>query len=138
MSIPAADSDPLNPINPTVNTQSGEIDPRDLPDLLDPSHALEVLSMDQAQEMSEFFSILADPNRLRILSVLAQQERCVQDLAVIMGMSESAVSHQLRTLRSSRLVRYHKQGRKVFYSLNDHHVQILYQVVAEHLQESET
>jgi DNA-binding transcriptional ArsR family regulator len=96
-----------------------------------------MLSVDQAQAMAEFFAVLSDPNRLRILSVLAQQETCVQDLAGLTAMSESAVSHQLRTLRTSRLVRYHKRGRRVFYTLKDQHIQMLYQAVAEHLEESE-
>ncbi len=86
--------------------------------------------------MAEFFSILVDANRLRILSILAQQELCVCDLAMLLDMSESAVSHQLRTLRSLRLVNYEKRGRRVFYSLHVHHVFDLYNYVAEHLDET--
>lgn len=66
--------------------------------------------------MAEFFSLLGDPNRLRILSVLAKQELCVCDLAATLDMTESAVSHQLRTLKAMRLVSYQKRGRKVFLS----------------------
>ncbi len=95
----------------------------------------QILSLPKAQRMAEFFSLLGDPNRLRILSVLAQQELCVGDLATALDMSESAVSHQLRTLRTIRLVSYQKRGRKVFYSLLDNHVLVLYQSVAEHLDE---
>ncbi len=95
-----------------------------------------VLNTEKAQRMAEFFSLLGDTNRLRIVSVLAVQELCVCDLAAILDMSESAVSHQLRALRSLRLVRYHKRGRKVFYHLQDSHVLNLYQSVAEHLDES--
>jgi DNA-binding transcriptional ArsR family regulator len=87
--------------------------------------------------MAEFFSLLGDTNRLRILSLLAKQELCVCDLAAALDMSESAVSHQLRTLRAMRLVSYQKIGRKVFYQLLDHHVLDLYRSVAEHLNESE-
>ena len=97
----------------------------------------QILSLPKAQRMAEFFSLLGDPNRLRILSVLAQQELCVSDLATALDMSESAVSHQLRTLRTIRLVSYQKRGRKVFYSLLDNHVLVLYQSVAEHLDEIE-
>ena len=93
------------------------------------------LETDKAQRMAEFFSLLGDTNRLRILSVLAKQELCVCDLAAVLDMSESAVSHQLRTLRTMRLVHYEKRGRKVFYSLLDHHVLELYNAVAEHLNE---
>lgn len=94
-----------------------------------------VLPTEKAQRMAEFFSLLGDPNRLRILAILAKQELCVCDLASCLEMTESAVSHQLRTLKAMRLVRYHKQGRKVFYRLLDHHVLELYQAVAEHLDE---
>jgi DNA-binding transcriptional ArsR family regulator len=94
-----------------------------------------LLSPDKAQKMAEFFSLLGDTNRLRILSVLANQEMCVCDLATSLEMSESAVSHQLRTLKSMRLVSYEKRGRKVFYRLLDHHVLDLYQSVVEHLDE---
>ena len=97
--------------------------------------AKELLGVEKAQKMSEFFSFLADSNRLRILSLLAAGERCVGDLAVILGMKESAVSHQLRTLRAIRLVNFRKQGRHVFYRLQDHHVLSLYQSVLEHLEE---
>jgi DNA-binding transcriptional ArsR family regulator len=97
----------------------------------------QILRLPKAQRMAEFFSLLGDANRLRILSVLAQQELCVCDLAAILDMSESAVSHQLRTLRAMRLVSYQKRGRKVFYRLQDSHVLTLYQSVAEHLDETE-
>jgi DNA-binding transcriptional ArsR family regulator len=85
--------------------------------------------------MAEFFSLLGDPNRLRILSVLAEGELCVCDLANTLQMTESAVSHQLRTLKAIRLVSYQKRGRRVDYSLKDHHVLDLYKSVAEHLDE---
>ena len=93
------------------------------------------LDIATAQRMAEFFRLLGDSNRLRILSLLAQQELCVCDLASMLDMSESAVSHQLRTLRSLRLVSYQKQGRRVYYKLLDHHVLDLYRSVAEHLEE---
>ena len=79
----------------------------------------EILPMPEAQRMAEFFGILADPNRLRLLSALAHQELCVCDLAASLKMGESAVSSQLRILRSMRLVNYRKVGRNVYYSLAD-------------------
>jgi ArsR family transcriptional regulator, lead/cadmium/zinc/bismuth-responsive transcriptional repressor len=97
--------------------------------------SLEALESIKAQRMAEFFRLLGDGNRLRILSLLTQRDLCVCDLASLLSMSESAVSHQLRTLRSLRLVSYDKRGRKVFYRLLDHHVLELYQSVAEHLAE---
>lgn len=96
-----------------------------------------LLSVEKAQRMAEFFALLGDANRLRIVSALAQQELCVCDLAAVVKMSESAVSHQLRSLRSLRLVSYRKQGRNVFYYLKDSHVLNLYREVAEHLDEPE-
>lgn len=105
-------------------------------DLEDVQHIQDhILNTEKAQRMAEFFSLLGDANRLRILSVLAVKELCVCDLAAGLEMSESAVSHQLRTLRSLRLVSYRKQGRNVFYRLQDHHVLALYNSVAEHLDE---
>jgi DNA-binding transcriptional ArsR family regulator len=95
----------------------------------------QILNAEKAQRMAEFFSLLGDTNRLRIVSLLAIKELCVCDLAAALDMSESAVSHQLRALRAMRLVRYHKQGRKVFYRLQDNHVLALYRSVAEHLDE---
>ncbi|MBD2459871.1 helix-turn-helix transcriptional regulator [Oscillatoria sp. FACHB-1407] len=95
----------------------------------------EPLTSEKAQRMAEFLGFLADPNRLRILSILAKQELCVGDLAATLGMNESAVSHQLRTLRAIRLVSSRKQGRHVFYRLQDHHVLSFYQAVVEHLDE---
>lgn len=97
----------------------------------------DILSAEKAQRMAEFFSLLGDANRLRILSALAEQELCVCDLAAVVKMTESAVSHQLRTLRAMRLVTYRKQGRNVFYYLKDSHVLNLYREVAEHLDEPE-
>lgn len=96
-----------------------------------------VLKVEKAQRMAEFFALLGDANRLRILSALAAEELCVCDLAALVKMSESAVSHQLRALRALRLVSYRKQGRNVFYYLKDSHVLNLYREVAEHLDEPE-
>lgn len=96
----------------------------------------EVLKTDKAQRMAEFFSALSDPHRLKLLSALAQQELCVCDLAAAVKMGESAVSHQLRVLRSQRLVKYRRQGRNVYYSLADDHIMTLYREVAEHLDEA--
>jgi len=97
----------------------------------------QVLGQEKAQRMAEFFAVLGDPNRWRILSALAVQELRVRDLAELVEMSESAVSHQLRSLRIMRLVSYRKRGRNVFYCLKDHHILNLYREVSEHLDEPE-
>lgn len=96
----------------------------------------EILPMSEAQQMAEFFGVLADPNRLRLLSALTSQELCVCDLAASLKMGESAVSHQLRVLRTMRLVKYRKVGRNVYYSLADAHVMNLYREVAAHINEA--
>lgn len=96
----------------------------------------EVLRTQKAQHMAEFFSALSDPHRLKLLSALAQQELCVCDLAAAVKMGESAVSHQLRVLRSQRLVKYRRQGRNVYYSMADDCITTIYRVVAEHLDEA--
>jgi DNA-binding transcriptional ArsR family regulator len=96
-----------------------------------------ILGVDKAQRMAEFFGVLSDPNRWRILSALAAQSMRVRDLADAVEMTESAVSHQLRILRTTRLVRYSKQGRNVFYSLKDSHILNLYRDASEHLDESD-
>lgn len=97
-----------------------------------------LLPMVKAQQMAELFGVLADPNRLRMLSALAAAgEMCVCDLAAGLKMSESAVSHQLRLLRTMRLVSYRKEGRNVYYGLADSHIVNLYHSVVEHLNELE-
>ncbi len=95
----------------------------------------DVIETEKAQRMADFFSVLSDPHRLKLLSALAQQELCVCDLAAAVKMGESAVSHQLRVLRSQRLVKYRRQGRNVCYSIADDHIMTLYREVADHLDE---
>ncbi|MFT6240275.1 MAG: DNA-binding transcriptional ArsR family regulator [Akkermansiaceae bacterium] len=94
------------------------------------------LAVAEAQQMAEFFNVLGDPTRLRLISLLAAEEFCVCDLASSLGMTDSAISHQLRALRAARLVTYRKEGRQVFYQLHDHHVVELYHTVQEHLNEA--
>lgn len=87
-----------------------------------------------ATRLAELFKALSDPSRVRIISALAHTELCVYDLAATLGMSQSAVSHQLRSLREMRLVRYRKEGRNVYYQLDDEHIQDLFQRGLEHVQ----
>lgn len=99
------------------------------------SPASGILSVEKAQRMAEFFGVLGDPNRWRILSALASRELPVGELAEAVEMSESAVSHQLRVLRTMRLVSYRKRGRNVYYCLKDKHIFNLYREASEHLDE---
>jgi len=83
--------------------------------------------------LAERFQLLADPSRLRMISaLLAEDELCVGDLAGVVGVSESATSHQLRQLRLAGLVRSRKQGREVFYRVADTHVRLLLDLAVEH------
>jgi DNA-binding transcriptional ArsR family regulator len=84
--------------------------------------------------MADIFSAMGDPNRVRILLHLVRGERCVSDLSTLLSISESAVSQHLRLLRTLRLVRPRREGRHVFYSLDDHHVKILLTVCQEHVK----
>lgn len=84
--------------------------------------------------LAELFSALSDPTRLRIISVLLEGEMNVGDIAARLAMTESAVSHQLRGLRQIRLVRSRKDGRQVFYALDDDHVAKLYRLGLDHVE----
>jgi ArsR family transcriptional regulator, lead/cadmium/zinc/bismuth-responsive transcriptional repressor len=88
-----------------------------------------------ADALAETFRVLGDATRVRILDAISQSERCVCDIATIVGHSESAVSHQLRLLRGMRLVRPRREGRQVFYALDDHHIVDLFEQGLEHVQE---
>lgn len=83
--------------------------------------------MDSAtsNRLAEVFKALSDPTRLRIISLLLDHEVCVHTLEITLGMTQSAISHQLRFLRQLNLVRYRKAGRHVYYTLDDHHVREL-------------
>lgn len=82
--------------------------------------------------LAGLFGALGDPTRLRIVAALAAAELCVCDLAAAIGLSESAVSHQLRHLRALRLVRTRRDGRRVFYALDDAHVLTIFAQAREH------
>jgi ArsR family transcriptional regulator, lead/cadmium/zinc/bismuth-responsive transcriptional repressor len=86
-----------------------------------------------AENIAAIFKSLGDPNRVRIISLLLEHELCVEDIAAVLEMSQSAVSHQLRTLRQLRLVRSHKIGRNVFYQLQDEHIKDLYLTTLKHV-----
>ena len=107
---------------------------------LDAGHAAareaQLLSSATVEEIAATFSVLGDPTRIRILDALSAGELCVCDIAALAGISESAVSHQLRLLRGMRLVRPRRAGRQVFYSLDDQHIVELLRLAVTHVQES--
>jgi ArsR family transcriptional regulator, lead/cadmium/zinc/bismuth-responsive transcriptional repressor len=94
-----------------------------------------LLSAATVEQIAATFSVLGDPTRIRILDALAAGELCVCDIATLAGISESAVSHQLRLLRGMRLVRPRRAGRQVFYSVDDQHIVQLMRVAITHVQE---
>ena len=95
----------------------------------------DVLTPDQARVLSETFRVLGDPTRVRIVHALSLSELCTSDLARVVAMSESAVSHQLRTLRQLRVVKSRRDGKLVFYSLDDDHIRRLFHQGLEHVSE---
>jgi ArsR family transcriptional regulator len=84
--------------------------------------------------LAELFKVLSDPTRVRIISALSAGELCVCDVAAALGMSQSAISHQLRVLRQLRLVKRRKAGRMAFYTIDDEHVSTLFRGGMDHVQ----
>src|SRR6476469_9803530 len=87
------------------------------------------------EALADTFRVLGDPTRVRILDALSGGELCVCDIESLVGISESAVSHQLRLLRGMRLVRPRRAGRTIYYALDDHHIVRLFAQGLEHVQE---
>ena len=91
---------------------------------------------DAVQGVADTFNALGDPTRVRILDALSHGELCVCDLAAVLRLSQSAVSHQLRLLRGLRLVRPRREGRVVFYDLDDQHIISMFKQTLQHVEES--
>lgn len=94
----------------------------------------ELVSDSCAQSAAALFKVLGDPTRVKMLHALLKREMCVCDLAAVVKMGQSAVSHQLRTLRGARLVKYRREGKNAWYSINDEHVASLLCQGLEHAQ----
>lgn len=86
-------------------------------------------------DLAELFKIFGDSTRIKILYVLFESEMCVCDIAQLLNMTQSAISHQLRALKQSKLVKYRREGKTVFYSLADNHVHTIINQGMEHLAE---
>ncbi|CCO25328.1 ArsR/SmtB family transcription factor [Maridesulfovibrio hydrothermalis] len=95
---------------------------------------LRCCSRETMSDLAAIFKLMGEPVRITILHALSIRDLCVCDLAELLGMSHSAVSHQLRLLRTARMVRFEKQGRKAIYSLNDRHVETIMQTALAHMQ----
>lgn len=88
-------------------------------------------------ELAELFKIFGDPTRIRILYAMLDTERCVNDIAGLLDMSQSSVSHQLRILKASKLVKSRREGKMVFYAPDDDHVRAILNMGMEHVREGE-
>jgi ArsR family transcriptional regulator len=96
---------------------------------------LEMPTLDKIYDLADFFKIFGDSTRMSILFALDGEPMCVCDIAELLGMTKSAVSHQLKILRSSDLIVYRKSGKNVFYSLADSHVKDIIEKALEHINE---
>ena len=90
---------------------------------------------DELYDLAELFKIFGDSTRIRILYVLFESEVCVCDLAAVLSMTQSAISHQLRILKQNKLVKCRREGKSVFYSLADDHVRSIIAQGREHIEE---
>ena len=99
-------------------------------------HLQSQMPREAVHALAEMFGAFGDPTRLKLLCALAQGELCVGDLAMLLEVSPSAVSHQLRGLRALRLVKFRREGKMIYYTLDDDHVQTLLDVGLMHVRES--
>lgn len=86
-------------------------------------------------ELSELFKLFGDSTRIKIIYTLSKKEICVCDIATLLGMSQSSISHQLRALRNARIVKSRRDGKQVYYSLDDDHVKYLFSIGLDHISE---
>jgi DNA-binding transcriptional ArsR family regulator len=93
------------------------------------------MTSDHVETVAATFRMLGDPTRVRILNALGSGELCVGDVAKAVGISESAISHQLRLLRTMRLVRVRREGRQAYYAVDDHHIVELLTQARTHVEE---
>lgn len=91
--------------------------------------------LEELQDLAEFFKVFGDETRLRILYVLLSSEMCVFDIAAVLGMSQSAISHQLRVLKQMDLVKNRREGKVIFYSLADDHIVTILSQGLDHIEE---
>lgn len=90
---------------------------------------------DKLFDMAELFKVFGDSTRMKIISALLKEELCVGEIAIVTGSTQSAISHQLRILKQAKLVKYRKDGKIVYYSLDDDHISKIYSLALEHIEE---
>ncbi len=88
-------------------------------------------------KLAEFFKIIGDPTRTKILFALDQNEMCVCDIANVLNMTKSSISHQLATLRKSGIVKCRREGKEVYYTLDDEHIKQVFEIAIEHIEHKE-
>lgn len=96
---------------------------------------MNILDDDKIIDLSELFKMFGDSTRVKIINVLLNNEMCVNDIASTINVSQSAVSHQLRILKGAKLVKYRKDGKEIYYSLADDHVEKIFRLGCEHINE---
>ena len=96
---------------------------------------MKLLDEDKVIDLSELFKIFGDSTRIKIINALIDDELCVGDIANRVNATQSAVSHQLRILKSSKLVKYRKEGNTIYYTLDDDHVKKIFELGCEHINE---
>ena len=96
---------------------------------------MKLLDEDKVIDLSELFKIFGDSTRIKIINALIDDELCVGDIANRVNATQSAVSHQLRILKSSKLVKYRKEGYTIYYTLDDDHVKKIFELGCEHINE---
>ncbi len=94
-----------------------------------------LIDEDKIIDMAELFKVFGDSTRMKIISALLKDELCVGEISAITNSTQSAISHQLRVLKQSKLVKYRKDGKTVYYSLDDDHIYEIYKLALEHIKE---
>lgn len=96
---------------------------------------MKLLNEDKIIDLAELYKIFGDSTRIKIINILIDNELCVNQISEKTNVSQSAISHQLRILKSSKLVKYRKEGNSIFYSLADDHVEKIFKIGCEHINE---
>lgn len=121
----------MSPHNPTIETCETTVIHQDIVDKVKKASMPE----ETLKDLASFFKVFGDPTRIRILSALFVTEMCVCDIAATLGMSQSAISHQLRVLKQANLVESRRDGKVVYYSLADDHIKVIFHQGLEHVLE---
>ena len=96
---------------------------------------MNLLNEEKLIDLAELFKIFGDSTRIKIINILLEDELCVNDISKKINVSQSAISHQLRILKSSKLVKYRKDANMIYYSLDDEHIKKIFELGCEHINE---